>query len=116
MTFLETVSAPTSVESYKLRPPGMKQRICRLLTVFCVTPAQVAGLNCLLGNRTSLSSHDFVGKGQKMESNARYYRRRAIEERMAAQRAVTEQARTWHAKLAKDFAERADSSPSFVNA
>lgn len=42
-----------------------------------------------------------------MESNERYYRRRAIEERMAAQRAMTEQARTWHAKLAKDFAERA---------
>ena len=41
-----------------------------------------------------------------MESNARYYRRRAIEERMAAQRAITEQARTWHAKLARDFAER----------
>ena len=42
-----------------------------------------------------------------MESNERYYRRRAIEERMAAQRAVTEQARAWHAKLAADFAERA---------
>jgi hypothetical protein len=51
-----------------------------------------------------------------MESNARYYRRRAIEERMAAQRAVTEQARTWHAKLAKDFAERADSSVTFAGA
>lgn len=42
-----------------------------------------------------------------MESNERYYRRRAIEERMAAQRAVTESARAWHAKLAEDFAERA---------
>ena len=42
-----------------------------------------------------------------MESNERYYRRRAVEERMAAQRAVTEQARAWHAKLAADFAERA---------
>ena len=42
-----------------------------------------------------------------MESNERYYRRRAIEERMAAQRAVTETARTWHAKLAEDFASRA---------
>jgi hypothetical protein len=40
-------------------------------------------------------------------SNERYYRRRAIEERMAAQRAVTETARAWHAKLAEDFAERA---------
>lgn len=42
-----------------------------------------------------------------MESNERYYRRRAVEERMAAQRAVTEQARAWHAKLATDFAEKA---------
>ena len=42
-----------------------------------------------------------------MESNERYYRRRAIEERMAARRAMTEQARAWHAKLAEDFAERA---------
>ena len=42
-----------------------------------------------------------------MESNERYYRRRAVEERMAAQRAVTETARAWHAKLAEDFAGRA---------
>ena len=42
-----------------------------------------------------------------MESNERYYRRRAIEERMAAQRAVTETARAWHSKLAEDFAARA---------
>ena len=39
-----------------------------------------------------------------MESNERYYRRRAVEERMAAQRAVTEVARAWHAKLAEDYA------------
>lgn len=44
-----------------------------------------------------------------MESNQRYYRRRAGEERQAAQRAITEQARAWHAKLAEDFARRADS-------
>ncbi|QIK77970.1 hypothetical protein G7077_02620 [Sphingomonas piscis] len=43
-----------------------------------------------------------------MESNVRFYRRRAAEERTAAQRAITEQARSWHAKLAQDFAERAD--------
>ena len=42
-----------------------------------------------------------------MESNALYYRRRAVEERMAAQRAMTETARAWHAKLAEDFATRA---------
>ena len=45
-----------------------------------------------------------------MESNQRFYRRRACEERMAAQRAVTEQARAWHSKLAEDFAARADAS------
>jgi hypothetical protein len=42
-----------------------------------------------------------------VESNERYYRRRAVEERMAAQRAIGETARAWHAKLAEDFAERA---------
>jgi hypothetical protein len=42
-----------------------------------------------------------------VESNQRYYSRRAVEERMAAQRAVTETARAWHSKLAQDFAERA---------
>ena len=47
------------------------------------------------------------GRAMGMESNERYYRRRAVEERMAAQRAMTEQARAWHAKLAQDFAQRA---------
>ena len=42
-----------------------------------------------------------------MESNERYYRRRAIEERIAARRAITDTARAWHAKLADDFAQRA---------
>jgi hypothetical protein len=42
-----------------------------------------------------------------VESNERYYRRRAVEERMAAQRAMSETARAWHAKLAEDFAQRA---------
>jgi len=47
-----------------------------------------------------------------MESNERYYRRRAVEERLAAQRSVTEQARAWHSKLAEDFAARASASTS----
>jgi len=47
-----------------------------------------------------------------VESNERYYRRRAVEERMAARRAVTETARVWHSKLAQDFAERASSCTS----
>jgi hypothetical protein len=45
-----------------------------------------------------------------MESNQRFYMRRAAEERTAAHRAMTEQARLWHAKLASEFAERAASS------
>jgi hypothetical protein len=45
-----------------------------------------------------------------VESNERYYRRRAVEERMAARRAISETARAWHAKLAEDFAERAASA------
>ena len=49
-----------------------------------------------------------------MESNERYYRRRAVEERMAAQRAVTECARAWHAKLAQDFAERASACTTSI--
>lgn len=47
-----------------------------------------------------------------MESNALYYRRRAVEERLKAQRSITEQARAWHAKLAEDFAQRAIASPA----
>lgn len=43
-----------------------------------------------------------------MESNLRYYLRRAAEERTAANRAVTPQARDWHAKLAGEFALRAN--------
>lgn len=51
-----------------------------------------------------------------MESNERYYRRRAFEERIAARRAVTEQARAWHSKLAEDFATRAQASTTAVSA
>jgi hypothetical protein len=49
-----------------------------------------------------------------MESNYRFYMRRACEERTAAQRAMTEQARMWHAKLAQDFAERAATSEAVL--
>jgi hypothetical protein len=51
-----------------------------------------------------------------VESNERYYRRRAVEERMAAQRAISEAARMWHAKLAQDFAERASSCTGTIAA
>lgn len=47
------------------------------------------------------------GEGAPVESNTRYYHRRAAEERMAAQRAITANAREWHAKLAQQFAARA---------
>jgi hypothetical protein len=49
-----------------------------------------------------------------VESNERYYRRRAVEERMAAQRAISETARAWHAKLAEDFAQRASTGTSAI--
>ena len=42
-----------------------------------------------------------------MESNQRYYLRRASEERTKALRSISQEAREWHAKLAADFAERA---------
>ena len=42
-----------------------------------------------------------------MESNQRFYLRRAAEERTAARRAMTPEAREWHGKLAEDFAHRA---------
>jgi hypothetical protein len=51
-----------------------------------------------------------------VESNERYYRRRAVEERLAARRAVSETARAWHAKLAQDFAERASANTANATA
>ena len=51
-----------------------------------------------------------------MVSNERYYQRRAVEERMAAARAITPQAREWHSKLAKDFADRAQAGTSALTA
>ena len=51
-----------------------------------------------------------------MVSNQRYYMRRAAEERVAAARAITPQAREWHSKLARDFAARAEASPAPVDA
>jgi hypothetical protein len=57
-----------------------------------------------------------VGEVYGMESNQRFYMRRAAEERTAAHRAITPQAREWHAKLALDFAQRAvESGALFVN-
>lgn len=47
-----------------------------------------------------------------MESDLRFYLRRAAEERTAAMRSVTPSARDWHEKLARDFAERASACQS----
>ena len=66
-------------------------------------------INHLLGNLGD-GPGVLIAEGAPVESNERYYRRRAVEERMAAQRAMTEQARAWHAKLAEDFAARAAAS------
>lgn len=57
---------------------------------------------------------DVSNGGSRVESNERYYRRRAVEERLAARRAVTDQAKAWHAKLAEDFAARAIDSTAAV--
>ena len=58
-----------------------------------------------------------VVEGIVMESNQRFYLRRAAEERTAAHRAVTPQAREWHSKLAQDFARRAtESGPIAITA
>ena len=54
------------------------------------------------------------GGSGSMVSNARYYQRRAVEERIAAARAITPQAREWHSKLASDFAARAEASSSAI--
>jgi len=74
-----------------------------------VPSREAVDINHLLGVRAHRPSPD---QGVRMESDQRYYRRRAVEERMAAQRAVTEAARAWHSKLADDFAARAESSAS----
>jgi hypothetical protein len=68
-----------------------------------------ASINHLLGIPGGWSEGS-LAEGGPVESNERYYRRRAVEERMAAQRAITDTAKAWHAKLAEDFAQRAMAS------
>ena len=41
-----------------------------------------------------------------MESNFRYYSRRAFEEQQAAMRAITPQAQEWHRELAEGFRQK----------
>jgi hypothetical protein len=61
----------------------------------------------LLFARSVAAAEVMVGGVRRMVSNQRFYLRRAAEERTAAQRAITPQAREWHSKLAHDFAQRA---------
>jgi hypothetical protein len=42
-----------------------------------------------------------------MESDRRYYSRRAAQEKIAASRAITANARDWHKQLAEDFTRKA---------
>ena len=66
-----------------------------ILTITLLFAIRVAGAEVVAGGRNPV------------ESNQRFYLRRAAEERTAAHRAVTPQAREWHSKLAQDFARRA---------
>ena len=54
-----------------------------------------------------LSSANRVGEATDMESDLRYYSRRAAEERSRAARAITDEARSRHHELASLFAVRA---------
>jgi hypothetical protein len=42
-----------------------------------------------------------------MESDRRYYARRAAQEKMAAARAMTAAAQAWHKQLAEDYMRKA---------
>ena len=75
-------------------PPGDGQRPLWILTITLPFAGTVAAAERAAG-------------GRLMVSNQRFYMRRAAEERTAAQRAITPQAREWHSKLAEDFARRA---------
>ena len=48
-----------------------------------------------------------------MESDHRYYARRAAQEKMAAARAITAKARDWHSQLAEDFMRKAQQVGEF---
>ena len=48
-----------------------------------------------------------------MESDHRYYSRRAVQERMAAARAITTSAREWHKQLSEDFSRKAEEMGAF---
>lgn len=60
------------------------------------------GKGCTLGEPT-------------MESDHRYYARRAAQEKMAAARAITAKAKAWHYQLAENFMQKAQ-QPSELTA
>jgi hypothetical protein len=67
---------------------------------------------------TYVSNHESPGESV-MESNQRYYERRACEERRAAARSLTAEARARHGELADLFANRVrelQTGESFVSA
>ncbi len=69
-------------------------------------PLWILTIDSLFARRL-LCAEGWLGECDGMVSNQRFYLRRAAEERTAAQRAITPQAREWHSKLAQDFAQRA---------
>ena len=73
-----------------------------------------ADFNEALGIAVGWSECSLAGGGP-VESNERFYRRRAVEERTAARRAVSDTARAWHAKLAEDFAQRATACTAMIS-
>jgi hypothetical protein len=96
---------------------GLFQRgTCAVLKLISkASPWSAVDINHLLGNSGGWSEGS-LAEGDPVESNERYYRRRAVEERMAAQRAVSETAKAWHAKLAEDFAQRANAGTAACSA
>lgn len=66
---------------------------------------QCVGIGCASWAPEQVDQH--VRGSGRVESNQRFYFRRAAEERLAAQRAITNAAREWHAKLAQQFAAKA---------
>lgn len=100
----------------------LRNAVFRDGTIFVMAPNRSDFIHRAVDNSRSLKEFRVMVRncaefeGGQVESNERYYRRREVQERMAAQRAVTEQARAWHSKLAEDFAARAMTTTSAVGA
>ena len=104
------IQVRTSDESVGFNDKPIRFRCHRCATLLCHTgtgnPLWILTITLPFAHR--LACAEVMAGGERpMESNQRFYMRRAAEERTAAHRAVTPQAREWHAKLAQDFAQRA---------